>query len=69
MTGRIQKDSLITAGGLAVYIGSIVLKEKYTIPLQAEFLCFFAAYLLSGYSIFKNIANNISKKIFLKGTY
>lgn len=67
MAGRVQKESLITLGGLILYIGGIVLKIRGELPVNIEFWCFFAAYLLSGYGVFKNIAENFSRKIFLEG--
>lgn len=67
MSGKVQKYSRITAAGLAVYVIAVWLKIDNRLPVNMEFGWFFAAYLLSGYSIFRNIADNFAKKIFLDG--
>lgn len=67
MARRIQKDSLITGVGLLLYGTALIMKMKYHLSGQMAFGMFFLAYLLSGYSVFRNIADCFAKKIFLEG--
>lgn len=67
MTRKIQKESFVTIFGLLMYLAGIMLKRKYYIPDKIEFWIFFAAYLLGGYSVFKNIAYNVFRKSFFDG--
>lgn len=67
MAEKMEKEVLITAAGVLLYIGGIGLKIKYHLWGNIEFWYFFAAYLLIGYSVFKKIADHFSKKIILDG--
>lgn len=67
MRESVKRENLITCGGLLLYICSIYLKSKYNLPSDIEFGCFFASYLLAGYTVFGNVADCFVQKIFLDG--
>ena len=50
-----------------MYLGSVWLSRSYHLPSDIAFGCFFAAYLLAGYSVFQKIAEHFLEKIFLDG--
>ena len=57
----------MTVSGLLLYLGSVWLSKSYHLPSDIAFGCFFAAYLLAGYSVFQKIAEHFLEKIFLDG--
>jgi len=57
----------MTVCGLLLYLGSVWLSRSYHLPSDIAFGCFFAAYLLAGYSVFQKIAEHFLEKIFLDG--
>ena len=67
MKERIRKNVYMTVCGLLLYLGSVWLSRSYHLPSDIAFGCFFAAYLLAGYSVFQKIAEHFLEKIFLDG--
>ena len=69
MKERIRNNVYMTVSGLLLYLGSVWLSKSYHLPSDIAFGCFFAAYLLAGYSVFQKIAEHFLEKIFLDGMY
>jgi len=67
MKERIRNNVYMTVCGLLLYLGSVWLSRSYHLPSDIAFGCFFAAYLLAGYSVFQKIAEHFLEKIFLDG--
>ena len=67
MKERIRNNVYMTVCGLLLYLGSVWLSRSYDLPSDIAFGCFFAAYLLAGYSVFQKIAEHFLEKIFLDG--
>ena len=67
MKERIRNNVYMTVSGLLLYLGSVWLSKSYHLPSDIAFGCFFAAYLLAGYSVFQKIAEHFLEKIFLDG--
>lgn len=67
MKERIRNNVYMTVCGLLLYLGSVWLSRSYYLPSDIAFGCFFAAYLLAGYSVFQKIAEHFLEKIFLDG--
>ena len=67
MKERIRNNVYMTVCGLLLYLGSVWLSRSYHLPSDIAFGCFFAAYLLAGYSVFQKIAEHFLEKFFLDG--
>ncbi len=67
MKERIRNDMWMTVCGFALYLASVWMNRTYHLTSDIAFGCFFAAYLLAGYSVFKKIADHFEKKIFVDG--
>ena len=67
MKERIRNNVYMTVCGLLLYLGSVWPSRSYHLPSDIAFGCFFAAYLLAGYSVFQKIAEHFLEKIFLDG--
>lgn len=58
---------MVTLAGLLVYIWTTAMNKRQVLSGDMEFICFLTAYLLSGYSVFRRISDNLMRKIFLDG--
>lgn len=67
MKERIRNDVWMTICGFILYLVSIWISSSYHLTSDIAFGCFFATYLLAGYSVFKKVAEHFMEKIFLDG--
>lgn len=65
MTAQLKKRSIIYGVGVLVYVCAILTTTYHTMSDWVKFIWFFAAYLIIGYDVLKNLCERFMQKRFL----